>query len=117
MGLLEVLQSFTARDTARDKVTLEVLGKVADMRSASFKEILESIDPQSIYPESDKTKESREHVENAVKTLKQAGLIKERSAPIEDFNSYYVTADGLNAASELRRHPDGLSTARRLSNL
>jgi len=33
---------------------------------------------------------------------KDADLIKERTAPIEDFNTYYVTADGLTAERQLR---------------
>ena len=45
----------------------------------------------------------RKEVEDAVKVLLDADLIKERSAPIEDFNSYYVTADGLNTARMLSR--------------
>ncbi len=41
-------------------------------------------------------------LEDAVKKLKDADLIKERTAPIEDFNTYYVTADGLTAERQLR---------------
>ena len=90
-----------------NKVALKVLTKVADMRSLRFKEILDYLDPDSkekfTDPESKEQKHLREQVENAVKVLMDAELIKERSAPIEDFNSYYVTADGLSTARELRR--------------
>jgi hypothetical protein len=91
-----------------NKVVLEVLKKVADMRSVLFKEILDSIDPKSeerkyIDPETEEQKKLRQQVEDAVRRLMDADLIKERSAAIEDFNSYYVTADGLSTARELRR--------------
>jgi hypothetical protein len=41
-------------------------------------------------------------IEDAVQKLKSAKLIEERQAPIKDFNTYYVTASGLNAERELR---------------
>jgi hypothetical protein len=37
-----------------------------------------------------------------VSKLKEAELIKERPADIEDFTSYYVTSDGLSAERQLR---------------
>jgi len=44
----------------------------------------------------------QEQVEAAVQKLKGAKLIEERAASIKDFNTYYVTEDGLNAERELR---------------
>lgn len=45
---------------------------------------------------------AKAEIEGAVKALVDASLVKERPASIEDFNSYYVTADGLNAGRQLR---------------
>lgn len=42
-------------------------------------------------------------IEQALIKLQEADLIKERRTPIEDFNTYYVTAEGLNAGKQLRR--------------
>lgn len=42
-------------------------------------------------------------VADAVQQLKTAKLIDERPASIEDFNTYYVTENGLNAERELRQ--------------
>ena len=41
-------------------------------------------------------------VESVVSRLKAADLIEERSTPIADFNSYYVTSNGLSAEKQLR---------------
>lgn len=78
-----------------NKVVLQVFKNILEKRSVLFKEILAS--------QGQKTGEERERLEDAVKVLKKAELIKERSAPIEDFNTYYITADGLSVARELRR--------------
>jgi hypothetical protein len=45
---------------------------------------------------------AQEQIEDAVRKLKSANLIEERPAPIKDFSTYYVTANGLNAERELR---------------
>ena len=42
------------------------------------------------------------YIEHALQSLKDADLIKEKTAPIEDFNTYYVTAGGLDAERKLR---------------
>ena len=49
-----------------------------------------------------------EHIEGkdaskALELLKTAGLIEEETAPIADFHTYYVTAEGLSAERQLRR--------------
>jgi hypothetical protein len=48
-------------------------------------------------------------VESVVARLKKADLIEERSTPIADFNSYYVTSSGLNAEKQLRLTGIGLA--------
>lgn len=70
----------------------EVFKTVAKNRSVLFKELY-----QALGKDLGKTK-----VEEAVRQLKDADLIKERVAPIEDFNTYYVTADGLTVEKQLR---------------
>jgi len=49
-----------------------------------------------------------EHIEGkdaskALELLKTAGLIGEETAPIADFHTYYVTAEGLSTERQLRR--------------
>jgi predicted DNA-binding ArsR family transcriptional regulator len=49
-----------------------------------------------------------EHIEGqdankALELLKTAGLIEEETAPISDFHTYYVTAEGLSTERQLRR--------------
>jgi hypothetical protein len=78
-----------------NKVVLEVFKNILEKRSVQFKEILSS--------KGLKEGEEREQLEGAVKVLKEAELIKERPALIEDFNTYYITADGLSVARQLRR--------------
>lgn len=96
---------------AANKFALDVLKKVADSSSVRFKDILEYIyresketkQPRAPLEEVRVLKDVRVQAEDAVKVLKDAELIKEKTAPIEDFNSYYVTSEGLSAARELRR--------------
>ena len=45
---------------------------------------------------------STESVEHSLSVLKNADLIRERPAPISDFSTFYVTANGLNAAQALK---------------
>jgi hypothetical protein len=44
----------------------------------------------------------------SIKDLADANLIKVSEAPIEDFKTLYVTADGLNWARALTRHSAGI---------
>jgi hypothetical protein len=79
-------------------VTKLVFKAVLKNRSILFKELRESLGKTpELAAGPDKTQ-----LENAVKILKDADLIKERIAPIEDFNAYYVTANGLSAERQLR---------------
>jgi hypothetical protein len=81
-----------------DKVIQLVFKEILQNRSVLFKEIFESLAKK---PELE-TAMTKFSLEDAVKSLKDADLIKERSAPIEDFNTYYVTANGLSAERQLR---------------
>ena len=44
-----------------------------------------------------------EQIVSAVEILKNAKFVKESPAPIKEFNNYYVTGEGLDAARELSR--------------
>ena len=78
-------------------VTKFVFKEVLKNRSAMFKEIRESLSKKPEFSALDNST-----LEETVRKLKDADLIKERTAPIEDFNTYYVTADGLTAERQLR---------------
>jgi hypothetical protein len=43
----------------------------------------------------------REAIKGPLKELKDARLIKELGSPVEDFNIYYITADGLDVSRKL----------------
>jgi hypothetical protein len=79
-------------------VTKFVFREVAKNRSVLFKQLRESLDKT---PEL-QANPDKFQLEAAVKMLKDADLIKERTAPIEDFKTYYVTANGLTAERQLR---------------
>lgn len=80
-----------------DKLTKLVFQEVLKKRSVLFKELRDSISKNSEAANAEKPA-----IENAVKKLQEANLIKERRTSIEDFNTYYVTANGLSAERELR---------------
>jgi predicted MarR family transcription regulator len=42
-----------------------------------------------------------ETVVHSLERLRNAGLIQELGAPLRDFNTYYVTADGLEASRKI----------------
>ena len=75
-----------------------VFEEVVKKRSVLFKELRQSLGKAAEFPEG----AEKSQIENAVQVLKEADLIKERTSPIEDFNTYYVTADGLTAERQLR---------------
>ncbi len=74
-----------------DEATRKVFGMVVDQRKVRFKDLQESLHLD------------REEAKSKLKDLKEAHLIEERAAPLEDFSLYYVTAEGIEAARELRR--------------
>jgi hypothetical protein len=79
-----------------DAVVKTVFEAILKNRSAIFKELVASVGKNADDPT------DRKQVEEAVSRLKEADLIRERAASIEDFNSYYVTSGGLGAERELR---------------
>jgi hypothetical protein len=81
-----------------DKVVRDVFKEILRNRSEVFKDLLTSTEKTFDAP----VGAGRREIEFAVSKLKEADLIKERTAPIEDFNSYYVTSHGLNAERQLR---------------
>jgi hypothetical protein len=46
---------------------------------------------------------SREDLEHSITALKEADLIKEKPAVIDDFSTLYLTANGLNVAQALKQ--------------
>lgn len=73
-----------------------VFKEILKNRSVLFKDIRQSLSGK-FDVETEHTK-----IEEAVQALVDASLVKERPASIEDFNTYYVTADGLTAERQLR---------------
>lgn len=68
-----------------------ILEQVAKNRFIRFGELLEKTRPQF-----DRTEAKR-----AVGKLKQLNLIDEKESAIEDFNTLFITADGLAASRKL----------------
>jgi len=84
-----------------DRVVLNVFDKILQNRTVLLKDLVVDVDGNV----------TTEQVEDAVKTLEAADLIRERQADISDFNSYYVTAQGLMAGRQLTAAPLGLRFA------
>lgn len=61
---------------------------VVKNRSIRFGELARQVEPEV----------NREQAKITLKELKDAHLIKEKGSAVEDFNTYYVTADGLEAS-------------------
>jgi len=79
-----------------DVVVKGVFKTILENRTALFREVIASLGKRPDDPD------ARKEVEAAVARLMKADLIKERTAPIEDFKSYSVTSDGLGAERQLR---------------
>jgi predicted transcriptional regulator len=75
-----------------NKDNIKVFDQVIEHRSIRFKELIR------------RTGLTRAETKQALRVLKSASLIDEKGAPIEDFNTYYVTATGLEASREVRRY-------------
>lgn len=71
----------------------QVFSFVVRQRQVHMKDLLDSLSAST----------SKEVVVESLSELERAGLIKEESASIEDFNTYYVTAEGLQADRQFRR--------------
>lgn len=74
-----------------------VFKTIAEKRTVQFKDI------RDLLPKTLGAVPTESELKQAVATLKEADLIKERPAPIDDFATYYVTADGLNVQRALER--------------
>jgi hypothetical protein len=81
------------------KIVGLVFEEIAKNRSVMFKEILASLGKKNDLSKEDLSKEK---IEEVVHNLMEADLVKERAAPIQDFNTYYITADGLSTERQLR---------------
>jgi predicted transcriptional regulator len=51
----------------------------------------------------DRLQLNRDEARNSLESLTRDNLIQKQPAPLEDFSLYYVTAQGLELAHELRR--------------
>jgi DNA-binding transcriptional ArsR family regulator len=67
---------------------------VAKERTINFKDLAAQLQEKQI---------PKEEVSKSLETLKEVSLIKEHPASLEDFNTLYITADGLSAERQLRR--------------
>jgi hypothetical protein len=77
-------------------LTKQVFTEIAKNRSASFKDIRDSVAKQN------ERQPDRKEIESAVKKLIDVSLVKERPAEVDDFRTYSVTADGLGVERKLR---------------
>lgn len=77
-------------------LSLKVFEVVAQARSLALREILEELSPQGV----DKA-EVRAEVHQSLRRLLNEGLVARHKAPIEDFDIYHVTSEGLLAYNRL----------------
>ena len=90
MGFVSNVFATLLQDTVARKV-LETLAREKKLQSRDLSKVFQI-----------------EHIEDkdagkALELLKTAGLIGEEMAPIADFHTYYVTAEGLSTERQLRR--------------
>jgi len=78
--------------TILNPINYKVFHTVADARKIALKDLWDSVEGSS-----------KEQVSESVKQLSKAGLIAEVPSSLEDFSTYYVTADGLTAERQIGR--------------
>jgi hypothetical protein len=74
-----------------------VLEQVAKNRMIRFGDLLQMTDPPT----------AREAARGAIRKLRAMRLIDENESAIEDFNTLYITADGLSAIRKLETSGSG----------
>lgn len=70
----------------------QVFNQVVNNRSIRFSDLINN------------TGLNRDETKRALLELKNASLIDETGAPIDDFKTYYITATGLETSREARRY-------------
>jgi hypothetical protein len=88
MGLITLLLA--------DRSTRTIFETVARERKISHKDLVQTLTRIAGVV-------STNEISTRLDQLEEAKLIGEQGAPIEDFKTYYITADGLSAERELRR--------------
>ncbi len=66
-----------------------VFNQILRNRKVQFKELIE-------------TGYNRDHIKKALANLKRYNLIGEKASPFDELNTYYITADGLQAGRRIR---------------
>lgn len=88
MAPLTAIQLLLSSNLVKDAILRTVFEAVAKRRSIQVKDLKEQF--------------SSEQLQHSIPALKGADLIRESIAPIEDFSTLYVTANGLTAESALK---------------
>lgn len=72
---------------------------------AATRNVFEAVaKPRTILIRDLKNTFSGENLEHSINVLKEADLIKEKPAVINDFSTLYLTADGMDAVQALKRY-------------
>ena len=77
-----------------------VFEQVVKNRSIRLGELIERVRPKV---DRENVEEMLRELKETLNKLKDAELIKEKGSAIEEFNTYYVTANGLEANREVKR--------------
>jgi hypothetical protein len=88
MPQMNAIQIVLSSNLVRDTLLRTVFEAVAKSRSLQLRDL--------------KVKFSPEQLEHSLPALKDADLIGESTAPIADFSTLYVTANGLTAENALK---------------
>jgi hypothetical protein len=83
-----------------DNLTRTLFERIARERRITYKDLLEAV-KSSVNPDA---------AEPRLDQLRAAHLIEEQEAPLKDFRTYFVTANGLSAERELRRQQSFFAT-------
>ncbi len=88
------MDSITTAATALSATAQSVFAVLAKRRRARFRSIADQLAGGGSKP-------AREELLRAVEELKSKGFVREKSAPIDDWKTLYLSADGLRA---VRKH-------------
>jgi hypothetical protein len=75
----------------------QVFAEVLKRRRVIFKDLL-----QRFSDNDPNTSHLRERIKSALFSLKEADLVDQSTAPLEDFNTWFVTAGGFDAERRIR---------------
>jgi hypothetical protein len=86
--------NFTLFNILSDNVTRSIFHLIADERQVTYRDLVNTLDEQHI-----RTEDASERLER----LRNAQLIEKEGAPLPDYETFYITANGLSVDRQLSK--------------